>query len=101
MTQKHKWNTSWKFSEETNALVTSIESSFDVSDEAKRVLRLRVAASGKTLAYIVSLESSLEAGAGFFHPALIISPHKLDKRGDIIEKLEGLGIENPFDIIIG
>ena len=101
MTQKHKFNKSWKFDDETIALINSIQAKFDVSEEEKRIIRGRIAASGKTLSYTISLESSLEAGAGFIHPALIISPHKLDKRGDIVDLLESLGIADPLENTIG
>ena len=101
MTQKHKFNKTWKFDDETLAIIASIEAKFDVSESSKRVLRNRISASGKTNAFIVCLAETEEAGAGFYHPALVYCPHRLDKRGDIIDVLEGLGIENPLDNTVG
>ena len=101
MAHTHKWNKAWKFNDETNNLIASIEAHFDVSDAAKRILRGRIAASGKTLSYTITSEHCLEAGAGYWFPSLTLAPHRLDKRQDIVEALEALGIENPMENILG
>lgn len=101
MEHTHKWNKAWKFNDETKNLVSSIEAHFDVSDAAKAILRGRVAASGKTTSYTVVVADCFDLGAGFWFPSLTLSPHKLDKRQDIVEALETLGIEDPMKNIIG
>lgn len=99
MKQTHKWNKSYKVDEATNNLINAVEGSLDVSESVKRCLRARLTASGKVLTYTIVSDDALESGAGFWFPSLTFSPHKLDKRADIITALEAMGITT--DELIG
>jgi hypothetical protein len=99
MKQTHKWNKSWKFDDATENIINSVEGSFDVSESVKRMLRARQSASGRVLTYTIVSNDALESGAGFWFPSLTLSPHRLDKRKDIIEAIEAMGITE--DEIIG
>lgn len=99
MKQTHKWNKTWKFDDATNNIINSVEGHFDVSEAVKRCLRARLTASGKVLSYTIVSNDALEMGAGLWFPSLTLSPHRLDKRQDIIEALEAMGITT--DELIG
>jgi hypothetical protein len=99
MKQTHKWNKTFKFDDATQNIINSVEGHFDVSESAKRCLMARVNASGKVLTYTIVLDDVMESGAGLWFPSLTLSPHRLDKRKDITEALEAMGITR--DELIG
>ncbi len=99
MKQTHKWNKTFKFDDATQNIIDSVEGHFDVSESVKRCLRARVNASGKIISYTIVLNDALENGAGLWFPSLTLSPHRLDKRSDITEALESMGITT--DELIG